>query len=351
MHCKSLYDFYLPDDRIALRPMMPRDRARLLTIDYAHCHHGTMRQLAMRFKRGDHIVLNDTRVRAAAFTVHGTVRGQSRAFSCLLLGCSGGERDVWRALMRPARHLTKGMELSFGDSLTANFVGRDETNHCLLQFADATRLETRLEQLGHMPLPPYIVCHRHADERDRTDYQTLFARHDGSVAAPTAGLHITPALIRSWRRRGVRVSYVTLHVGVGTFMPMRGDDIHQHHLHAEWGEVRACVARALNETRRRGGRIIAVGTTALRLLESAADASEHIHPFRSETSLFIKPHHRFRSAHYLLTNFHLPSSSLFVLVCAFAGAAAMRRAYALAKVNGYRFYSYGDGCLLKRQQT
>ena len=345
MHCKSLYDFYLPDDRIALRPMVPRDHARLLTIEPTHCHHGKMCQLAMRFRRGDHIVLNDTRVRAAAFTV----RGASREFSCLLLGHH--EEGFWRALMRPARYLTHGMELSFGDSLTARFVGRDDNNHCLLKFDGAAHLEERLERLGHMPLPPYIVRHRHADARDATDYQTLFARHDGSVAAPTAGLHITPALIKSWRRRGVRVSSVTLHVGVGTFMPMRSDDVRQHHLHAEWGEVRACVARQLNETRRRGGRIIAVGTTALRLLESAADASEHIHPFRSETSLFIKPHHRFRSAHYLLTNFHLPSSSLFVLVCAFAGADVMRRAYALAKVNGYRFYSYGDGCLLKRQKA
>ena len=345
MHCKSLYDFYLPDDRIALRPVIPREKARLLTIESRHCHHGKMMQLAQRFGRGDHIVLNDTRVRAAAFTVHSA----SREFSCLLL--EHHSHGVWRALMRPARHLDEGMKLSFGDSLTARFVGRDDNNHCLLQFADEAHLEERLERLGHMPLPPYIVRHRSADERDRADYQTLFARHDGSVAAPTAGLHITPALIRSWRRRGVRVSSVTLHVGVGTFMPMRSDDVRQHHLHSEWGEVRACVARQLNETRGRGGRIIAVGTTALRLLESAADDREHIHPFRSETDLFIKPHHRFRSAHYLLTNFHLPSSSLFVLVCAFAGADVMRRAYALAKVNGYRFYSYGDGWLLKRQKA
>lgn len=346
MNPQSLYDFYLPQQHIALRPAIPREAARLMAIGSRSIRHHSMRHLAHDLRKGDHVVLNDTKV--LPFALKGT--HQQRAFACLLL--EEADHPIWRSLIQPSRHLKEGMILNFGEMLFARFIGKDHHHQCcLLQFQTRHKhdLKEHILRMGKMPLPPYIAHRRPADDQDTHDYQTLFARREGSIAAPTAGLHITPSLIQSWRRQHIRVTTLTLHVGRGTFLPMRTSHIQQHAIHKEWGEVTPQAVRAINDTIKRGGRIIAVGTTSLRLLETAARSDGWLHPFRGETNLFITPHHRFRVVHRLLTNFHLPRSTLFVLVAAFAGLPVMQRAYALARTMNYRFYSYGDGCLIERK--
>lgn len=342
MNAKNFYGFALPQERIALRPMMPRHNARLMVIKPHKIEGRKIRHLSHLFKKGDHIVLNDTKVLPYALTA----QDGHQKYECLLLG---KKQECFHALMKPARKLHNGQQLTFAPDLTAQFVGR-EGRHCLLRFNEKNDavLHQKLKRHGVMPLPPYIAKCRPSDARDKTDYQTSFAKHEGSVAAPTAGLHVTSSLLRHWKRNNIRISTLTLHVGEGTFLPMHSADLHQHHLHKEWGEVSHHEARRINETLAQGGRLIAVGTTSLRLLESAVGRDGFIHPFCGETSLFIKPHHQFRTAHCLLTNFHLPYSTLFVLVCAFAGMNVARRAYMLARSLQYRFYSYGDGCLIYR---
>jgi S-adenosylmethionine:tRNA ribosyltransferase-isomerase len=351
------FDFDLPETRIALRPAVPRDAARLLVLrtDGALADR-CVRDLPTLLDPGDALVFNDTRVIAAR------LKGVRRRDDAVVAVEATLHRRLspsrWAAFARPGRRLAVGDRVTFGDasdracrlwSLEATIAGKGEGGEVTLAFDLAgPDLDAAIAARGAMPLPPYIASRRAEDERDLTDYQTVYARADGSVAAPTAGLHFTPELMAALDRRGVSRHFVTLHVGAGTFLPVKTEDVAGHRMHAETGEVSGETARALNDVRGRGGRIIAVGTTALRLLESAADDAGAIAPFAGETSIFITPGYRFRTAVGLITNFHLPRSTLFMLVSAFSGLEAMRAAYAHAIADGYRFYSYGDASLLWR---
>jgi S-adenosylmethionine:tRNA ribosyltransferase-isomerase len=351
------FDFELPEDRIALRPASPRGAARLLVV-------GADRALADRHVRdlpallapGDALVFNDTRVIPARLKGW-RLRGEGRLpIEATLLKRLDGSR--WTVFAKPGRRLAPGDRLRFGEAndracllaaLEATVVEKAESGEITLAFDLAgPDLDLAIAERGAMPLPPYIAARRAEDERDRADYQTVYAREDGSVAAPTAGLHFTPELMAKLEARGVSLHFVTLHVGAGTFLPVKTEVIAEHRMHAESAEVTAATAKALNDARAAGGRIVAVGTTALRLLESAADPDGTIRPFAGDTSIFITPGYRFRTAEALITNFHLPKSTLFMLVSAFSGLATMRRAYAHAIAEGYRFYSYGDASLLWR---
>ena len=357
----DLFDFALPEDRIALRPAAPRDAARLLVVrpgDPVALEDRTMRDLPDLLRRGDALVVNDTKVLPAS--LHGRRIGRpdsdrEPAIAATLTQRLDGAR--WRALVRPAKRLRPGDVVRFGsegrvcflDQLDATVEAKGEGGEVTFAFAfTGAALDQALDERGEMPLPPYIAGRRAADARDRDDYQTMFAREEGSVAAPTAGLHFTPTLVEALAERGVALYRVTLHVGPGTFLPVKADDTSAHHMHAEWGSVSAETAAALNATRRAGGRIVAVGSTALRLIESAAADDGTLAAFAGETALFITPGYRFRAVDGMLTNFHLPRSTLFMLVCALCGLDVMRRAYAHAVETGYRFYSYGDACLLFR---
>jgi S-adenosylmethionine:tRNA ribosyltransferase-isomerase len=351
------FDFELPEARIALRPASPRDAARLLLVgaDGALSDRG-VRDLPSLVSPGDALVFNDTRVIAARLKGVRARDGSAVAVEATLLKRLSSSR--WTALARPGRRLAVGDRITFGEAsdracaladLSAEVVAKDEGGAITLAFELAgPDLDLAIEAHGAMPLPPYIAGRRAEDARDFTDYQTVYARQDGSVAAPTAGLHFTPQLLEALSARGVALCFVTLHVGAGTFLPVKTEDVAEHRMHAEAGEVSAATAAALNAARAGGGRLVAVGTTALRLLESAADADGIIRPFHGETSIFITPGYRFRTADGLITNFHLPRSTLFMLVSAFSGLARMREAYAHAIASGYRFYSYGDASLLWR---
>jgi S-adenosylmethionine:tRNA ribosyltransferase-isomerase len=350
------FDFELSQDAIALRPASPRDSARLLVVRPGRkpeFEDRVVRDLPSLLKPGDALVINDTKVIPARLMGTRERNGVRVEIEATLIKRIGPER--WQALTKPAKRLQEGDRIRFGHesrvcllgALDATVEEKGEGGEILLRFDfHGATLDDAIEAVGHMPLPPYIASKREDDERDRSDYQTLFAAHEGSVAAPTAGLHFTDKLIADLNAKGVALHKVTLHVGAGTFLPVKSDDISEHKMHAEYGEVSVEAAAALNETRAKGGRIVPVGTTALRLLESAADERGKIAPFAAETSIFITPGYRFRAADLLLTNFHLPRSTLFMLVCAFAGTERMKRAYAHAIASGYRFYSYGDACLL-----
>jgi S-adenosylmethionine:tRNA ribosyltransferase-isomerase len=351
------FDFDLPEARIALRPAVPRDAARLLEVGPGGRlgdHH--VADLPQLLRPGDALVLNDTRVIAARLIGRRERAGNVARIEATLLKRLGPSR--WTALARPYKRLEVGDRIAFGETreracalttLDATVAAKGEAGEITLAFDLAgDDLDRGVDQAGLMPLPPYIVAQRGEDERDRTDYQTTFARIEGSVAAPTAGLHFTPELLERLRRAGVSIHFVTLHVGAGTFLPVKVDEIEEHRMHAETGEVSAEVAQALNEARAGGGRLICVGTTSLRLLESAADAAGRLGSFLGDTRLYITPGYRFRLADGLITNFHLPRSTLFILTCAFAGTEVMRAAYAHALAQGYRFYSYGDASLLWR---
>ncbi|MCP8940732.1 tRNA preQ1(34) S-adenosylmethionine ribosyltransferase-isomerase QueA [Alsobacter sp. SYSU M60028] len=356
----DLFDFELPEDRIALRPAHPRDSARMLVVrpgDAEEFADRRVRDLPEFLRAGDVLVVNDTRVIPARLSGI-RARGDSVAHIEATLHKREGA-DRWRAFVRPAKRLAVGDRIRFGETsesmacllaaLDAEVEEKGEGGEVLLRFAFAgAALDEAIDRLGEMPLPPYIAAKRPQDDADRRDYQTLFARHEGSVAAPTAGLHFTPELVAALKERGVGLEKVTLHVGAGTFLPVKADDTADHRMHAEYGEVDEATAGRLEAARRAGGRIVAVGTTSLRLLESAAAEDGTIRPFRAETSIFITPGYRFRAVDVLMTNFHLPRSTLFMLVCAFAGFSRMKRAYAHAIASGYRFYSYGDACLLFR---
>jgi S-adenosylmethionine:tRNA ribosyltransferase-isomerase len=340
----SDYDFALPPGRIAHAPARPRESARLLDVRPDGIADRVVSELPALLRAGDLVVANDTRVIPAQLSA---LRGEARIGITLDRILPDGS---WHALIRNARRLHDGDVLRFENTATtACVVAREEGGAAVLRFdAEGRAFDAFLRSAGRLALPPYITRPDGPTASDQADYQTVFARHDGAVAAPTAGLHFTPALLAEARDRGIGHVTVTLHVGAGTFLPMREDAVSAHRMHPEHGIVTPAAAEAINDTRARGGRIVAVGTTSLRLLESAADPDGTIRPFDNETSLFILPGHRFRSADLLLTNFHLPRSTLFMLVCAFAGRDRMLDAYAHAVRTGYRFYSYGDACLLER---
>ena len=336
----DLFDFDLPQQLVAERPAVPRDAARLLVVD-ASLGDRRVRDLPDLLRPGDLLVFNDTRVIPAGLFGK---RGDTAIEVTLHKNVAA---DRWRALARPARKLRPGDRIVFAADLAADVVEKGEGGEIELAFDCAgAELMAALQRRGRMPLPPYIKRPGGADERDRADYQTVYAAKDGAVAAPTAGLHFTPALLAALDARGVGRATVTLHVGAGTFLPVKVDDTRNHRMHAEIGIVDAAAADAINAARAAGGRIVAVGTTSLRLLETAADESGRIRPFSGDTELFITPGYRFKAIDLLLTNFHLPRSTLFMLVCAFAGIERMKAAYEHAKAAGYRFYSYGDASLL-----
>ena len=336
----DLFDFTLPPDRIALRPASPRDSARLLAVDADGMADRRVSDLPQLLRAGDLLVFNDTRVIPAQ--LEGT-RGDAR-IGATLHKREGPRR--WRAFVRNARRLREGDAIDFGAGVIA--VARDKSadGSIALEFAGDEPVELLLERAGRMPLPPYIAGKRAADARDADDYQTMFAAQPGAVAAPTAALHFTPALMDALSAAGVAHTTLTLHVGAGTFLPVKADDTDDHAMHAEWGRIDRATADRLNAVRAAGGRVIAVGTTSLRLIESAAGEDGIVRAFEGDTSIFITPGYRFRGVDGLLTNFHLPRSTLFMLVSALMGLERMKAAYAHAIENGYRFYSYGDASLL-----
>ena len=353
----DLFDFELPADRIALRPASPRDAARLLVVQPGRApeiEDRTVRDLPELLAPGDALVVNDSKVIAARLKGRRIGRGTAEpAIEATLHKRLDGSR--WKAFILGAKKVEAGDMLRFGTEGKVCFLGqldaqvshKDEGGEVTLSFSfHGPVLDQAIAERGEMPLPPYIASRRAPDEQDRADYQTMFARMEGSVAAPTAGLHFTDALLARLAARGVGLHKVTLHVGAGTFLPVKAEDTAGHAMHAEFGTVSAETAAALNAVRAKGGRIAAVGSTVLRLLELAAGADGQLHEFSGETAIFITPGYRFRAVDLMLTNFHLPRSTLFMLVAAFSGLDTMQRAYAHAISAGYRFYSYGDACLL-----
>jgi S-adenosylmethionine:tRNA ribosyltransferase-isomerase len=352
----DLFDFELPAERIALRPAQPRDAARLLVVEPgARLHDRVVSDLPKWLKAGDQLVVNDTKVISAQLKGRRVGRETEPKIEATLIKRLDGSR--WQALVKPAKKLSPGDVVRFGNEgkvcllghLDAEVEEKGEDGAVTLSFSfHGPTLDSAIADLGSPPLPPYIASKRAPDEHDAADYQTMFATNDGAVAAPTAGLHFTPALEAALRERGIGVNRITLHVGAGTFLPVKADDTSEHKMHSEWGTISRATAEALNAARTRGGRVVAVGTTSLRLLESAAAENGEIQPFSDDTAIFITPGYRFRAVDILLTNFHLPRSTLFMLVSAFSGLETMKRAYAHAIASGYRFYSYGDACLLFR---
>ncbi len=350
----DLFDFELPEERIALHPVAPRDAARMLVVPAgaAPFEDRIARDLPDLLRPGDALVFNDTRVIPAALEGERR-RGDLKAnVSVMLIERLGTDR--WRALARPAKRLQVGDRLHFGHdgemcmlgALDATVAARGDAGEVDIAFDLAgPDLDAAIAAVGQMPLPPYIAGKRGVESADRTDYQTVYAAHDGAVAAPTAGLHFTPELLARLDARGVSRHFVTLHVGAGTFLPVKAEDTASHKMHSEWGEVSADTVAALQAAKASGGRIVAVGTTSLRLLETAA-ATGDLQPFTGSTDIFITPGYRFRAVDILMTNFHLPRSTLFMLVSAFAGLERMQAAYRHAIGSGYRFYSYGDASLL-----
>ncbi len=355
----DLFDFHLPPENIALRPASPRDAARLLVVRPGQeLQDQTVSDLPAWLAPGDQLVVNDTKVIAAQLSGRRIGREAESKIDATLIKRLDGAR--WQALVRPARKLTEGDTVRFGHDgrvcllghLDATVEAKGEAGEITFAFSlHGPALDQAIAELGAPPLPPYIAGKRAPDARDASDYQTMFATNDGAVAAPTAGLHFTPALEAALTARGVGLHRITLHVGAGTFLPVKVDDTVEHKMHAEWGSISRETADALNAAHRAGGRIVAVGTTSMRLLESATGEDGVIQPFADDTAIFITPGYRFRAVDILLTNFHLPRSTLFMLVSAFAGFDTMKAAYAHAIATGYRFYSYGDASLLFRAES
>ncbi len=343
------FDFDLPEELIALRPADPRDSARMLVVHAdGHIEHATVRDLPYRLAAHDTLVLNDSKVIPAR--LYGRRLGRTSEPKVEVLLHKRLAPNRFLAFARPARKLAPGDQLALGTTIGADVLARGEGGEVDLQFTlEGAALDAAIAAEGEMPLPPYIAGKRKADAHDIADYQTVYARVDGSVAAPTAGLHFTPALFEALSARGVRRESVTLHVGPGTFLPVSAADTAQHKMHPEWATLTGETAARLHRARSAGGQIGAVGTTSLRTLESAATQNGMLRPFAGETDIFITPGFRFRTAEVLLTNFHLPRSTLFMLVSAFCGLDTMRAAYAEAIKERYRFYSYGDACLLFRE--
>jgi len=336
----DLFDFELPPERIALRPASPRDSARLLLLDGPRTEDRIVRELPDMLRPGDCLIFNDTRVIPAQLEGR---RGDA-AVGATLHKREGPRR--WRAFLRNARRVRDGETIEFAAGVSAVAEAKRDDGSMALIFAGDEPVELLLERAGRMPLPPYIAGRRAADEADADDYQTMFAREAGAVAAPTAALHFTPALMQALDARGITFATLTLHVGAGTFQPVKAEDTRDHVMHSEWGRIEAATAARLNALRTAGGRLIAVGTTSLRLIESASDEDGTIGAFEGDTAIFMTPGYRFRGIDGLMTNFHLPRSTLFMLVSALMGRHRMREAYAHAIARGYRFYSYGDASLL-----
>ncbi|HEY0113500.1 MAG TPA: tRNA preQ1(34) S-adenosylmethionine ribosyltransferase-isomerase QueA [Allosphingosinicella sp.] len=336
----DLFDFELPPERIALRPASPRESARLLRVGPDGLSDHIVRDLPSLLRAGDVLVFNDTRVIPAQLEGR---RGEATIGATLHK--REGPRE-WRAFLRNAKRVREGDLIDFGSGVEATASGRAEDGSMRLTFAGEEPVELLLERAGRMPLPPYIAGKREPDAADLEDYQTVFARDKGAVAAPTAALHFTNPQIAALTSAGLRVETLTLHVGAGTFLPVKAEDTEQHKMHSEWGRIDPATAARLNEARERGGRIIAIGTTSLRLLETAADEEGRVRPFEGDTAIFITPGYRFRAVEGLMTNFHLPRSTLFMLVSALMGRERMLEAYRHAIDQGYRFYSYGDASLL-----
>ena len=336
----DLFDFDLPSERIALRPANPRDAARLLVLDGTTTRDAGIRDLPAMLRPGDLLVFNDTRV------IPAQLEGRKRDAR---IGATLHKREgarCWRAFVRNGRRLHDADVIDFGAGVTATTSDKADDGSWLLTFAGDEPVETLLERAGRMPLPPYIAARRATDARDEADYQTMFAAEPGAVAAPTAALHFTPELLAALATAGIEHVTLTLHVGAGTFLPVKAADTADHRMHAEWGRLDVATAARLNAIRAAGGRVIAVGTTSLRLIESATGEDGSVGPFEGDTRIFITPGYRFRGIDGLLTNFHLPRSTLFMLVSALMGIHRMKDAYAHAIENGYRFYSYGDASLL-----
>jgi S-adenosylmethionine:tRNA ribosyltransferase-isomerase len=355
----DLFDFELPTDHIALRPASPRDSARMLVVQPdGVLRDGVVADLPNWLEPGDQLVVNDTKVISAQLKGRRIGRDTEPKIEATLIKRLDGSR--WQALVKPAKKLSPGDTVRFGNEgrvcllghLDAEVEHKGDSGEVTLSFSfHGPALDQAIADLGSPPLPPYIAGKRAPDARDAADYQTMFAAEEGAVAAPTAGLHFTPALEAALRARGVGLHKLTLHVGAGTFLPVKVEDTSTHRMHSEWGTISAATAGALNAARAAGGRIVAVGTTSLRLLESATAEDGTVEPFTGDTAIFITPGYRFRAVDILLTNFHLPRSTLFMLVSAFSGLETMKAAYAHAIAGGYRFYSYGDACLLFRDKS
>ena len=339
----SDFDFDLPEDLIATRPAKPRPSARLLLAEGDAISDRRVLDLLDILRPGDRLVLNNTKVLPAR--LYGT-RQRGDALAKIEVTLLEPRPTGWRALAKPLRKVQPGEVIRFSDRLSATVAEKSETDLVLAFDLTGADFDAALAEAGVMPLPPYIAAKRAADDQDRTDYQTVFARHSGAVAAPTASLHFDEDLLRALAAMGVAFTEVTLHVGAGTFLPVKVEDVTTHKMHAEWGRVTAAAAEEINATKRAGGRVIPVGTTALRLIESAADEAGTLHPWEGETAIFIYPGYRFRVTDALMTNFHLPKSTLVMLVAALMGEARIRRIYDHAIAEGYRFFSYGDSSLL-----
>jgi S-adenosylmethionine:tRNA ribosyltransferase-isomerase len=339
----SDFDFDLPEALIATRPARPRTSARLLLAEGDRISDRHVHDLVDIFRPGDRLVLNNTKVLPAR--LFGTRRRKDAVARIEITLLEPGPQG-WRALAKPLRKVVEGEVIRFSDRLAATVAAKTATDLTLAFTLQGDDFDTALAEAGVMPLPPYIAAKRAADDQDRTDYQTVFARHAGAVAAPTASLHFDKALLQALADRGVDFTEVTLHVGAGTFLPVKVEDVTRHRMHAEWGRVTAAAAAEINATRQAGGRIIPVGTTALRLIESAADPEGRLHPFEAETDIFIYPGYRFRVTDALMTNFHLPKSTLMMLVSALMGETRIKAIYNHAIHQGYRFFSYGDSSLL-----
>jgi S-adenosylmethionine:tRNA ribosyltransferase-isomerase len=355
----DLFDFELPASCIALRPASPRDSARMLVVrPDSDLGDSVVADLPDWLEPGDQLVVNDTKVISAQLRGRRIGRDTEPKIEATLIKRLDGSR--WQALVKPAKKLSPGDTVRFGNEgrvcllghLDAEVEHKGVDGEVTLSFSfHGPALDQAIADLGSPPLPPYIAGKRAPDARDAADYQTMFAAEEGAVAAPTAGLHFTPALEAALRARGIGIHKLTLHVGAGTFLPVKAEDTSTHRMHSEWGTISAATAGALNAARAAGGRIVAVGTTSLRLLESATAEDGTVEPFTGETAIFITPGYRFRAVDVLLTNFHLPRSTLFMLVSAFSGLDTMKRAYAHAIEKGYRFYSYGDASLLFRDKS
>ncbi|MEM6416028.1 MAG: tRNA preQ1(34) S-adenosylmethionine ribosyltransferase-isomerase QueA [Pseudomonadota bacterium] len=346
------FDFELPQELIALAPARPRDDARLLHVYGSDFGHFWVKDLASLLRSGDLLVLNDTKVIPAQLRGVRTARDDhSVSVQVDLTLHKRIAPDRWEAFARPAKRLREGDILAFEQGLSATVVKRSGAELTLIFNRSGVDFDRTLSEIGAPPLPPYIARKRESDDRDIDDYQTIYAKEAGSVAAPTAGLHFTHDLFNRLEENKIGVETITLHIGAGTFLPVTVDDTSAHKMHSEWGEITSAQAERINQVRSSGGRIVAVGTTAMRLLESAADTEGLVKPFAEETSIFITPGYRFRAVDVLMTNFHLPRSTLFMLVSAFCGLATMKEAYAEAISKSYRFYSFGDACLLEPSRT
>jgi len=343
------FDFELPRDLIALRPISPRDASRLLVVRESGAReHRTVRDLPDLLAAGDTLVVNDTRVIPARLSGRRLARGASEGAAIEVTLHKRTSPSSFLAFVRPAKRVKEGDRIRLGETLEATIASREGGEIEIHFDQEGAALDAAIAAEGEMPLPPYIAGRRKPDAQDRTDYQTVYAETPGSVAAPTAGFHFTQSLLARLKEHGIKRESITLHVGAGTFLPVSADDTKDHRMHAEWAELSPATAQALNRSRAAGGRIVAVGTTAARTLEAAAGDDGLVHPFSGETALFITPAYRFKAVDVLLTNFHLPRSTLFMLACAFCGVETMKAAYAEAIAARYRFYSYGDGCLLFR---